>query len=94
MKVIKKEDISNWQHPLTCHRCKSELMAEGSDIRHKKEKKYGCDPRDPGGSYIDDTYYAVCAVCNNTLPIPENKIPYLLQAKAKERSLPSTGYKD
>lgn len=94
MKVVKREDVSNWNYPCHCARCNSDLIVEGNDLRHKTEKKYGNDPRDPGDSFMGDTYFAYCAVCQNVLTVPEGKIPYLLRSKAKNGSLPSSGYKD
>ena len=91
MKVLKKENISEWKHIYTCSRCKSELEAEGSDIQHKTVKKYGNDPRDPGDSFNADVYYLSCAVCSHTLDLDENKIPYLLKTQAKLRKTTSTG---
>jgi hypothetical protein len=88
MKVIKKQDITNWSYKHICDNCESELEVEGKDLRYNK---YDGDMREPG--YV--TYSACCAVCSEIFTIDEKKIPRLLQIEAEKRTArSSTGYFD
>lgn len=84
MKILKKQDVSQWNYKHTCSNCDSELEVEAKDLRHQH---YDGDQRDP--AY--DSYSAQCAVCVTSFTIPENKIPKLIQIEAKGKSSKSSG---
>lgn len=79
MKVIKKEDISNWTYKYTCSNCDSELEVESGDLKYTR---HDGDMREPGY----DKYTANCAVCSNMFTILESKIPKLIKLAAKNKS--------
>lgn len=87
MKIIKKQDVSQWTYKYTCDMCDSELEVESKDIRHQH---YDGDFRE--APY--DEFKASCAVCSVIFTIPNNKIPKLIQIEAKDRTQRySAGYK-
>lgn len=79
MKVIKKEDVSNWGYKHTCSGCDSELLIEAKDVRHQR---FDGDPREPGY----DKYTAECVVCSQPIIIPESKIPKILRVEIQNRT--------
>jgi len=83
MKVIKKENVENWSHRITCSACNSELEVEAKDLKHIR---YDGDQREPGY----DKFYANCAICSDQLTIPSNNVPKLLQIEARNRSARNT----
>lgn len=88
MKVIKKQDTTQWSHKHTCDKCDSELEVEPKDLRHKH---YDGDFRDP--AY--DVYLAQCPVCADEFTISSKRIPKLIQIEAQERTARrTTGYFD
>lgn len=79
MKVIKKQDTTNWSYKHNCSNCESELEVESRDVVYYFYSS--CDPRE--SSYA--SYQASCAVCQKTFTIPSAKIPKLIQLEAKKR---------
>ena len=96
MKILKKVETDNWTYKCNCYRCSSELEADVKDLRYKREKKTGSDPRDPSDSYsyMADVYYVTCPVCSNQISVDEAKIPYVLKKKTQEKCTSDSGYKD
>lgn len=86
MKVLKREDTSNWKYEHTCGECDSVLELSADDVKHTH---YEADPREPGSSY--DTYYAFCAVCSKQFNIPEGKLTKAVKLKAKNNKPASYG---
>lgn len=84
MKVIKKQDVSNWSHKHTCVNCESELEVESKDLRYSRVDG---DPREPGY----DSFTATCCVCSQSFSVPTNKIPKLVQVEVKGRGRSSGG---
>ncbi len=82
MKILKKQDVSNWTHKHTCANCESELEVEPKDLTHTH---YDGDMREPGY----DNFNASCAVCSQSFTVPIAKIPKLIQIEAKNRSAAS-----
>ena len=70
MKVLKKEDISNWKYLHTCSKCNSELQVEAQDLIRYEDR-------------LADYFNATCPVCHNSFNVPTEKIPKLLQIQAK-----------
>ncbi len=89
MKVIKKEDTSNWGYKHTCSGCDTELLVEAKDVRHQR---IDGDPREPGW----DKYTANCSECGGEIGIPESKIPKILRVEIQNRTkrYSGTGYFD
>lgn len=88
MKVIKKQDVSDWKYLHNCSNCDSQLEVEAKDLRYSH---YDGDMREPGY----DSYSAQCAVCSQAFTVPSNKIPKLIQIEAKDRTQRhSTNYFD
>lgn len=79
MKILKKQDVSNWAHKHTCVNCESELELDAKDLRYHR---YDGDMREPGY----DSFDAACAVCSQTFSVPIAKIPKLIQIEARERT--------
>ncbi len=79
MKILKKEDTSNWGYKCTCFGCDSELLVEAKDVGHQH---FDGDPREPGY----DKYTANCAVCSQQIVIPESKIPKVLRVEIQNRT--------
>jgi hypothetical protein len=79
MKIIKKQDTTNWTYKHICSGCDTELEIEAKDLIHRH---YDGDFREPGY----DKYSANCAVCQCDISVQENKIPRLIQIEAKKRS--------
>jgi hypothetical protein len=85
MKVIKKENVSDWRYKHICENCDSELEVEAHDVKHRR---YDGDIREPGY----DSYSAICEVCTNSFNIPVNKIPKLVQLEARDKASKSYGH--
>lgn len=81
MKVIKKENVKDWNYKITCEKCNSELEVEAKDLTHTR---YDGDYRESGY----DSYHAYCAVCSGQLIVPSNSIPKLIQVETKSRAAP------
>ncbi len=79
MKIIAKQDVSNWSYHHTCSKCETQLEVEANDLHHYH---YDGDYRDP--SY--DSYSACCTVCSQSFTVPTNKIPKLIQIEAQKRA--------
>ncbi len=78
MKILKQEDISNWEYKHVCSSCDSELLVEPSDLKHQESY----DQRD--GSY-DGTFTSKCPVCSQVFYIPAKVIPKRLQIQVKQQ---------
>lgn len=78
MKVISKPDVSQWAYAKTCPKCESQLEMDQSDIRHGHSEGDGPYPS-------SDYYYANCPVCQESIHIPPDKIPKLLQIEVMRR---------
>jgi len=76
MKILKQENIDNWEYKHTCVNCKSELLVERSDLKHVNGYS---DPRDSFSS--SEAFICKCPVCNNSFYVPVSVIPKLLQIK-------------
>jgi hypothetical protein len=79
MKVIKKEDVSNWSYQHTCKNCDSVLEVEASDLRYWHHTGSIREP-----SY--DSYDALCPICNNSFGIILDDIPKLIRIEVKKRA--------
>lgn len=78
MKVLKKQDVTNWSYKHTCVHCDSELEAEASDLSFGHVDG---DMREPGYDY----FWATCTVCGMNFNVLTDKIPKLVQLAAKEK---------
>jgi hypothetical protein len=76
MKVIKKQDVSNWNLTYHCNNCDSDLEIYAGDIKYWS---YDGDFRDPSYEYFSCN----CAVCNDQHTIPSSNIPKLIQLEVK-----------
>lgn len=79
MKIISKQDVSNWSYSHKCNNCETQLEVDSQDLRHHH---YAGDYREP--SY--DSYTAQCPVCSQTFTVPSAKIPRLIQIEAQNRA--------
>jgi hypothetical protein len=78
MKIIKQENIDDWNYECKCSKCNSELLAEKPDV---KFHSYEGDMREAGYT----TYYVICPVCSNQINIESVVIPKLLQVQLKTK---------
>ena len=80
MKIIKKQDVSNWSYQHTCTDCDTVLEVDGKDLilqHHQGDYR--------NSSY--DSYSANCAVCKHSFTVPINDIPKLIQVEVKARTV-------
>jgi hypothetical protein len=86
MKVISKPDYTTWTYGFTCGTCKSELIADHNDLKHRIEKRWVSDSYDDGGDYEKtDVFYLTCPVCSVEKEVSDEVIPYLLQTKLRKK---------
>lgn len=83
MKILSKQDVSQWTYVHVCSTCESKLEVEAKDLSHHH---YDGDMREP--SY--DSYSASCPVCHTSFNITEKNIPKLIQVETKAKSARST----
>lgn len=74
MKLLKQEDIKDWNYKHFCTICNSELLVEQEDLIYKR-----CSDFD--GDY--DSFESSCLVCNTKFYIQQNKIPNLMKVLLK-----------
>ncbi len=84
MKVIKKNDYSDWTYKCSCPQCTSELEVEKDDI---VAKYHDGDFRDPAYH----SYEVNCPVCKCNFTIPEKSIPDYLKKIAKSKCPKGSG---
>jgi hypothetical protein len=85
VKVIKKEDTSNWAHRFKCYNCETELEAEAKDLRVKYVPN-GTDMRGLDADSKRTEFYVTCTECHRDHTVDDKNIPKLLQHKVKESS--------
>lgn len=78
MKVLEKQDVSNWSYKHKCSSCESLLQIESNDLTHYHYSGYYNEP-----SY--DTYSTVCSVCRSPITVPTDSIPKLVQLKVQNK---------
>ena len=78
MKIIKKQDVSNWSYKHTCLTCESELEVEADDLIYNH---YDGDMREPGYT----VYQFACPVCQIVCDLDPMRIPKLIQINTKNK---------
>ncbi len=85
MKIINIPKIEDWVKDFECFRCKTNLHADYNDLQYKLERKCSGAYGDTGSSWTEDSYYLICAICEQPYPISENNISFLLKKHVKEK---------
>jgi len=79
MKILKQENIDNWEYKHTCRECCSELLVERNDLKYHSGNY---DPRD--GTAYGEGFFTKCPICKQEFQIPSNVVPKLLQIQIKQ----------
>lgn len=78
MKVLEKQDVSDWSIKHTCAHCDSVLQVEANDLVYTHHSGYYNET-----SY--DTYGITCPVCRANFNIPSDQIPKLVKLQAQNK---------